>query len=98
MVDWLPTPIVRNNEIPLQFHCSDMAEKGDPETKQFSITLPLDAVEMIENGLIPFGLYGKRLATISAALILDMLKTPAVRGQIREGREKAARQGTAESA
>lgn len=54
-----------------------MAEKGDSETKQFSITLPLDAVEMIENGLIPFGLYGKKLATISASLILDMLKMPA---------------------
>ena len=74
-----------------------MTDRGDAETKQFSITLPLDAVEMIENGLIPFGLYGKRLATISAALILDMLKTPAVRGQIREGREKASRQTMAES-
>lgn len=68
-----------------------MADKGDPDTKQFSITLPLDAVEMIENGLIPFGLYGKKLATVSAALILDMLKTSAVRAQIREGREKASR-------
>jgi hypothetical protein len=85
----------------MEFHCnsivSAMANKGDPDTKQFSITLPLDAVEMIENGLIPFGLYGKRLATISAALILDILKTPAVRSQIREGREKTSRQTTAES-
>jgi hypothetical protein len=48
--------IVWNNGIPLQFHCFDMADKGEPETKQLSITLPLDAVEMIENGLIPFGL------------------------------------------
>jgi hypothetical protein len=31
--------------------------------KQLSITLPLDAVEMIDNGLIPLGLYGKKLAT-----------------------------------
>jgi hypothetical protein len=53
---------------------------------------------MIENGLIPFGLYGKKLATISAALILDMLKTPSVRAQIREGREKASRQNATESA
>jgi hypothetical protein len=85
----------------MEFHCnsivSTMAEKGDSDTKQFSITLPLDAVEMIENGLIPFGLYGKKLARISASLILDMLKTPAVRGQIREGREKASRRTTAES-
>lgn len=83
--------ILCNNGIPLQFHCFSMADKGDPDTKQFSITLPLDAVEMIENGLIPFGLYGKKLATVSAALILDMLKTSAVRAQIREGREKASR-------
>ncbi len=67
-----------------------MPPKGDPDTDQFSITLPLDAIEMIENGLIPFGLYGKKRATVSAALILDMLKMPAVRDQIREGREKAA--------
>jgi hypothetical protein len=37
------------------------------------------------------GLYGKKLATIAASLILDALKTPAVRGHIREGREKASR-------
>jgi hypothetical protein len=79
----------------MEFHCNSialtMSTNGDADTKQFSITLPRDAVEMIENGLIPFGLYGKRLATISAALILDMLKTSAVRDQIREGREKASR-------
>jgi hypothetical protein len=47
----------------MEFHCNSivvtMPGKGDPETKQFSLTLPLDAVEMIENRLIPFGLYGK---------------------------------------
>lgn len=79
----------------MELHCnsmvSNMAGKGDSDTKQFSITLPLDAVEMIENGLIPFGLYGKKLATVSANLILDMLKTSAVRAQIREGRDKASR-------
>jgi hypothetical protein len=60
---------------------------------QNSFQLPYRSMrwKMIENGLIPFGLYGKRLATISAALILDMLKTPAVRSQIREGREKVTR-------
>jgi hypothetical protein len=79
----------------MEFHCNSiveaMADRGDSDTKQLSITLPLDAVEMIENGLIPFGLYGKKLATVSAALILDMLKTPAVREQIREGRDKVSR-------
>jgi hypothetical protein len=79
----------------MEFHCNSivltMADRSEADTKQFSITLPLDAVEMIENGLIPFGLYGKKLATVSANLILDMLKTPAVRAQIREGREKAPR-------
>jgi hypothetical protein len=53
----------------MEFHCNSivfaMPEKGDLETKQFSITLPIDAVEMIENGLIPFGLYGKKLATVA---------------------------------
>lgn len=66
-----------------------MPEKGDLDTKQFSITLPLDAIEMVENGLIPFGLYGKKLATVAANLILDALKTTAVRSQICEGREKS---------
>jgi hypothetical protein len=67
------------------------AEQGDGEGVQITIRLPTDAVEMIENGLIPFGLYGKKRATICAALILDMLKTSEVRDQIREGREKAKR-------
>lgn len=44
---------------------------------------------MIEGGLIPFGLYGKKRATICRALILDMLKLPAVQGHVREGRAKA---------
>jgi hypothetical protein len=72
-----------------------MPRQGDPDTDQFSITLPLDAIEMIENGLIHFGLFGKKRATVAAGLVLDMLKTPAVRDQIREGREKAARLGIA---
>jgi hypothetical protein len=67
-----------------------MAGKEDQDTSQFSITLPLDAIEMIENGLIPFGLYGKKRATVCANLILDMLKTPAVQGHIGTGREKAS--------
>ena len=63
-----------------------MAKKDDSE--QFSITLPMDAIEMIEQGLIQFGLYGKRRATICSALILDMLKQSAVQEHIREGRAK----------
>ena len=64
-----------------------MADPG--ESPQFSISLPVEAVEMIEKGLIPFGLYGKRRATICRNLILDMLKQPAVQEHIREGRAKA---------
>jgi len=74
----------------MDFHCNSivcvMAEKG--ESEQFSIGLPLEALEMIEQGLIPFGLYGKKRATICRALILDMLKQPAVQEHIREGRTK----------
>ena len=44
---------------------------------------------MIEAGLIPFGLYGKKRATIAASLILDMLKQPQVQENVRAGREKA---------
>jgi hypothetical protein len=48
----------------------------------------MEAIEMIEEGLVPFGLYGKRRATICRSLILDALKQPAVQGQIQEGRAK----------
>lgn len=63
------------------------------DSKQVSITLPVDAIEMIEEGLIPFGLYGKARATICSALILDMLKQPAVQEHIRAGRAKKGRSG-----
>jgi hypothetical protein len=53
-----------------------------------SVTLPAEAIEMIENGLVPFGLYGKHRATICTTLILDMLKTPSVQKNIEEGRRK----------
>jgi hypothetical protein len=65
---------------------------GDEEegpSKEFTISLPLEAIEEIENGLKPFGHYGKKRASICRALILDMLKSPAVRGHIQEGRSKA---------
>lgn len=58
-------------------------------SEQFSITLPAEAIEMIEHGLVPFGIYGKRRATIAAALILDALKRPDVQDNIREGRRKS---------
>lgn len=61
---------------------------GDSDSPQFSISLPLEAIEMIEQGLIPFGLYGKKRATICRALILDALKHSAVQEHIREGRSK----------
>jgi hypothetical protein len=75
----------------MEFHCNSIVMADDDPTVQFSITLPLEAVEMIESGLIPFGIYGKKRATISAALILDALKSPAVQANIREGRSKARR-------
>jgi len=62
-----------------------MAQNSRP----FTITLPTEAIEMIEGGLIPFGLYGKKRATLCGALILDMLKTPAVQDQIQRGRDRA---------
>ena len=66
-----------------------MADTG--ESPQFSISLPSEALEMIEEGLIPFGLYGKKRASVCRALILDMLKLPAVQEQIRAGRTKVTR-------
>ena len=54
------------------------------DTEQFSITLPTEAIEMIEKGLIPFGLYGKKRSTVAASLILDMLKQPQIRDIVRE--------------
>jgi hypothetical protein len=61
----------------------------EDESPQFSITLPVEAIEMIEKGLIPFGLYGKKRATVCRTLILDALKLPSVQEQIRIGRAKA---------
>ena len=44
---------------------------------------------MIEKGLIPFGLYGTKRATICSTLILDMLKTAEVQANVAKGRAKA---------
>jgi hypothetical protein len=49
-----------------------MAEED--ESPQFSISLPAEALEIIHKRLIPYGLYGKKRATICRALILDKLK------------------------
>lgn len=65
-----------------------MAEKDESDSEQFSITLPVEAIEEIEQGLIPFGHYGKRRATVCRSLILDALKRSEVRGHIQEGRAK----------
>ena len=54
------------------------------DTKEFTITLPNEAIEMIEKWLIPFGIYGKKRGTVCAALILDSLKRPDVREIVRE--------------
>jgi hypothetical protein len=74
----------------MDFHCnsivSQMADSN--ESPQFSISLPLEAIEMIEKGLIPFGLYGKFRATICRTLILDALKQPAVQGAVEKGLAK----------
>lgn len=56
---------------------------------QFSITLPDEAIEMIEKGLIPFGLYGKKRGVVAANLILDMLKLPSIRDVVREHMDKS---------
>ena len=58
------------------------------ESTQFSITIPSEAIEIIDKGLIPFGIYGKKRATICRALILDMLKQPSVQEHVRIGRAK----------
>jgi hypothetical protein len=55
--------------------------KEDKDTISFSVTLPVEAVEMLEN-LIPIGLYGKKRATIASQLILDQLKAMRGRGDI----------------
>lgn len=55
--------------------------RGDKDTDSFSITLPIEAIEMLEK-LIPVGLYGKKRATIASQLILDQLKHMRARGEI----------------
>jgi hypothetical protein len=61
-----------------------------PGSTQFSITLPDEAIEMIEKGLVPFGLYGKTRALVAANLILDMLKRRDIRDIVREHTDKAS--------
>ncbi|MCZ7674885.1 MAG: hypothetical protein M5U35_01895 [Roseovarius sp.] len=43
------------------------------DTESFSITLPIEAVDLLVK-LIPLGLYGKKKATVASNLILDQLK------------------------
>jgi hypothetical protein len=50
-----------------------MPDDGD-ESPQFSISLPVEAIEKIEKRLRPYGLYGKKRATICRALILERLR------------------------
>jgi hypothetical protein len=44
----------------------------DDESEQFSISLPLEAIEYIEKILIPYAHYGKKRATICRNLILEL--------------------------
>lgn len=55
----------------------------------FTICLPVEAIEEIEEGLIPFGLYGKKRATVAAQLIVEALRRPDVQKNIETGRAKA---------
>lgn len=79
----------------MEFQCKNigipMDEQDEGPSKEFTISLPLEAIEEIENGLIPFAHYGKKRATICRALIMDALKRPEVREHIREGRAKKAK-------
>jgi hypothetical protein len=59
------------------------------DSPQFSISLPAQAVEIIEKGLMPSGLWGTKRGTICRALILDMLKRRDVREIAREHMGKA---------
>jgi hypothetical protein len=68
-----------------------MARKPPPGVS-FTISLPVEAIEEIEEGLIPFGLYGKKRATIAATLIEEALRRPDVQLNIEKGRAKANRQ------
>lgn len=66
------------------------------KTEQFSITLPAEAIDMIEKGLIPFGIYAKKRGTVAAALILDMLKRPEVQDIIQRQMSAASTPSIAE--
>ena len=59
-----------------------------PESPQITITLPEEAIEMIDKGLIPFGLYGKKRGSVASSLILDMLKRPEIQEIVREHMRK----------
>jgi hypothetical protein len=78
-----------DNVSTLPRHCRRIMATASGNT-QFSITLPDEAIEMIEKGLVPFGLYGKTRALIAANLILDMLKRREIREIVREHMHKPA--------
>jgi hypothetical protein len=76
----------------MEFHCNSIVSTvpDNPETIPFTISLPVEAIEEIEQGLIPFGLYGKKRATVAAGLIVEALRRPDVQANIEKGRAKAA--------
>lgn len=72
----------------MELHCNSNVIPM-PKSESISVTLPAEAIEMIENGLVPFGLYGTKRATVCSNLILDALKRSEVREQVREGQERS---------
>jgi hypothetical protein len=65
-----------------------MAEEA--ESPQFSISLPMEAISIIERRLVPYGLYGKKRATICRSLILERLRQIAPPPNLKPKRKRAA--------
>lgn len=65
----------------------------DKDTLALTVRIPPEADEMIVNGLIPFGLYGKNRATICRNLITNALATPEIQANIEKGRAMAIAKG-----
>lgn len=63
--------VLQWNSIAIPLLCQ-MPETG--ESPQFSISLPVEAIETIEKKLIPYAFYGRKRATICRALILEKLR------------------------
>lgn len=64
-----------------------MAKKA--ETESFSITLPRRVIEMIDEGIVPSGLFGSSRASACSNLILDRLKQSDAREIVKENWKKS---------